>query len=107
MMSPTLMSLYLSKPMPHSNPAFTSDTSSLKRRSDPILPSWMTTLSRSSRACVSPERVMRPSSTMQPAIVPNFGVLNVSRTSAEPMRTSLNVGSSSPAIAFFISSTTL
>ena len=56
----------------------------------------MTTLSRSSRACVSPERVMRPSRTMQPAIVPNFGTLNVSRTSALPSRTSRSVGSSRP-----------
>ena len=43
---------------------------------------------------------------MQPAIVPNFGTLNVSRTSAVPTRTSRNVGSSRPAIAFFISSVT-
>ena len=41
MMSPTLMSLNFSKPMPHSKPALTSDTSSLKRRSEPILPSWI------------------------------------------------------------------
>ena len=39
MTSPTLRSLNLSKPMPHSNPAFTSLASSLNRRSDPILPS--------------------------------------------------------------------
>src|SRR4051812_10700034 len=40
--SPTLMSLNFSKPMPHSKPDLTSDTSSLKRRSEPILPSWTT-----------------------------------------------------------------
>ena len=107
MTSPTLMSLNRSKPMPHSKPALTSETSSLNRRSEPILPSKTTTLSRSRRAWVSPERVIRPSVTMQPAMVPNFGTLNVSRTTAEPIRTSLNVGSSSPVIAFFISSTTL
>ena len=67
----------------------------------------MTTLSRSSRAWVSPARVIRPSVTMQPAMVPNFGTLKMSRTSAMPSRTSLKVGSSSPAIAFFISSVTL
>src|SRR5262249_8441389 len=39
MTSPTLMSLNFSKPMPHSRPAFTSPASSLKRRSEPILPS--------------------------------------------------------------------
>ncbi len=39
MTSPTLMSLNFSKPMPHSIPLFTSLTSSLNRRSDPILPS--------------------------------------------------------------------
>src|SRR6478609_9715107 len=39
MTSPTLMSLNVAKPMPHSRPDLTSDTSSLKRRSDPILPS--------------------------------------------------------------------
>jgi len=32
----------------------------------PMRPSWTTTLSRSSRACTSPDRVMRPSVTMQP-----------------------------------------
>ena len=45
--------------------------------------------------------------TMQPAIAPTFGTRKTSRTSAMPSRTSLNVGSSSPAIAFFISSMTL
>jgi hypothetical protein len=50
---------------------------------------------------------MRPSVTMQPAIVPNFGTLKMSLTSAMPIRTSLKVGSSRPVIAFFISSVTL
>ncbi len=50
---------------------------------------------------------MRPSVTMQPATVPTFGVLKIWRTSAVPMRVSLSVGSSRPAIAFFISSVTL
>src|ERR1044072_8533792 len=59
--------------MPHSKPALTSLASSLNRRSDPIFPSWMTTLSLSRRAWVSPALVIRPSVTMQPAIVPNFG----------------------------------
>ena len=50
---------------------------------------------------------MTPSVTMQPAMVPTFGVLKICRTSAAPSRTSLNVGSSRPAIAFLISSVTL
>src|SRR6185436_6494379 len=37
--SPILRSLNRSKPMPHSKPLLTSLASSLKRRSDPILPS--------------------------------------------------------------------
>ena len=45
--------------------------------------------------------------TMQPAIDPIFGTRKTSRTSAMPSRTSLNVGSSRPVIAFFISSMTL
>src|SRR5690606_24550965 len=38
MRSPSLMSLYPSRPIPHSNPATTSRTSSLKRRRDAIWP---------------------------------------------------------------------
>ena len=38
MTSPTLMSLYVSKPIPHSNPSRTSFTSSLKRFNDPRVP---------------------------------------------------------------------
>ena len=107
MTSPTLTSLNFSKPMPHSKPALTSETSSLKRRSEPILPSWTTDVVAQQARLRSPERVMRPSVTMQPAMVPNFGVLKMSRTCARADATSLNVGSSSPVIAFFISSTTL
>ena len=55
---------------------------------------------------MSPDRVKRPSSTMQPATVPAFGSLNVCRTSAAPIRVSFSVGASSPAMAFFISSVT-
>src|SRR2546421_362876 len=40
------MSLKFSSPMPHSNPSRTSDASSLKRRSEAILPSQLTTPSR-------------------------------------------------------------
>ena len=51
---------------------------------------------------------MRPSVTMQPAIVPTFGTRNVSRTSADAHpHFAGSVGSSRPAIAFFISSVTL
>ena len=39
MMSPTLTSWYRSRPMPHSKPCLTSETSSLKRRREAILPS--------------------------------------------------------------------
>ena len=69
-------------------------------------PSWTTTLSRSSRACVSPDRLILPSTTMQPAAAPNFGTLNTSRTCACPTWISLTVGSRRPAIAFLISSVT-
>src|SRR5947207_937898 len=41
--------------MPHSNPSRTSRTSSLKRRSVFSVPSWITTLSRSSRT-LAPRR---------------------------------------------------
>jgi hypothetical protein len=44
---------------------------------------------------------------MQPATVPTFGTLKVSRTVALPSRTSLIVGSRRPVIAFWISSVTL
>ena len=50
---------------------------------------------------------MRPSMTRQPAIVPILGVLKICRTEATPMRVSFIVGSSRPAMAFFISSVTL
>src|SRR2546425_143672 len=44
------MSLKFSSPIPHSNPSRTSDASSLKRRSEAILPSQLTTPSRIKRA---------------------------------------------------------
>src|SRR5918996_2409388 len=47
--------------MPHSNPALTSRTSSLKRLSDSISPVCMTTLSRSTRTWAL--RLTRPSCT--------------------------------------------
>ncbi|MND03969.1 hypothetical protein D3C83_240310 [compost metagenome] len=47
--------------MPHSKPAFTSRTSSLKRFSESISPVWMTTLSRSTRTWAL--RFTTPSST--------------------------------------------
>jgi len=49
----------------------------------------------------------RPFGDQAAAIEPIFGTRKTSRTSAMPKRTSLNVGSSNPAIAFFISSMTL
>src|SRR5690606_14455291 len=76
MTSPSLMSLKFARPMPHSKPFVTSETSSLKRLSEAILPVQTTAPSRMSRAWMSPPRVMRPSVTIQPAIVPMRGALN-------------------------------
>src|ERR1043166_3473519 len=45
--SPCLTSPKLSSVTPHSMPVLTSLTSSLNRRREPILPVWITTLSRS------------------------------------------------------------
>src|SRR5213079_2596751 len=47
------MSLKFSSPIPHSNPSRTSDASSLKRRSEAILPSQLTTPSRIKRARIA------------------------------------------------------
>ena len=47
--SPSLMSLNFSRPTPHSYPSATSFTSSLKRRSEEILSSKITTPSRTTR----------------------------------------------------------
>ena len=47
---------------------------------------------------------MVPSSTNEPAIVPIFGMVKVSRTSALPSAFSRLTGASRPAIAFFTSS---
>src|ERR1051325_7731105 len=47
--SPTLISWNFSMPMPHSNPWRTSETSFLKCRSEPILSSSITRLSRNRR----------------------------------------------------------
>src|SRR5687768_7988400 len=46
MTSPSLTSWKFSRPMPHSNPSWTSRTSSLNRRSEPTRPSYTTTPSR-------------------------------------------------------------
>src|SRR5712692_7117295 len=59
--SPSLMSEKFFREMPHSKPAFTSRTSSLKRFSASISPVWMTTLSRSKRTWAL--RLTMPSST--------------------------------------------
>src|SRR4051812_12892101 len=57
----SLTSVKLLSDMPHSKPALTSRTSSLKRLSESISPVWMTTLSRSTRTCAL--RFTKPSST--------------------------------------------
>src|SRR5450830_444589 len=63
-------------------PARTSEASSLKRRRDSSSPSKITMSSRSTR--IGRLRCTTPSITMQPAIAPNFGERNTSRTSAIP-----------------------
>src|SRR5213080_1317872 len=99
--SPTLMSLNPSIPMPHSKPSRTSRTSSLKRLSDAMLPSYTSTPSRITRT--RDVRGMTPERTKHPAMVPTFAILNVCRTSASPSTTSFFSGVSSPSIAAFTS----
>src|SRR5437899_2788946 len=60
--SPGLTSLKFSTVMPHSYPACTSFTSSLKRRSEASLPSYTTTPSRTTRT-LAPARTIVPSVT--------------------------------------------
>jgi hypothetical protein len=91
--------------MPHSIPASTSATLSLKRRNEPTLPLQTIVPSRTRR--VSALRVTLPSFTWQPAIVPTFEALNVCRISAPPSVSSTSSGSSSPSIAARSSSVTL
>src|SRR6185436_5575764 len=73
--------------MPHSVPARTSLTSSLKRRRDSSAPSKITTLSRSTR--IGLLRLTEPSVTRQPATTPNLLERNTSRTVAVPTIDSL------------------
>ena len=75
MTSPSLISLNLSRPIPHSKPLTTSRTSSLNRFKLSIFPSKITTLSRSTRASLF--RVIFPSVTYEPATVPTLGTLKV------------------------------
>jgi hypothetical protein len=49
-------------------------------------------------------RVTLPLVTMQPATVPRFGMLKVSRTSSLPISFSFLIGARRPAIAAFTSS---
>src|SRR3974390_1135135 len=76
-----MSSLFLSGSR-HSKPALASRTASLKRLSDSSSPVQITTLSRSRRALAL--RLTRPSSTMQPAIVPTFATLKTWRISTSP-----------------------
>src|SRR5207245_214569 len=62
--------------IPHSMPLVTWLASSLKRRSDPTLPLKTTTLSRNRRTSAS--RLISPSETRQPAMVPTLGMRKVS-----------------------------
>src|SRR5204863_422670 len=64
--SPTLMSLNPSIPMPHSKPSRTSRTSSLKRLSDAMPPSYTSTPSRIT--CTRAVRGMTPERTKHPAM---------------------------------------
>ena len=49
-------------------------------------------------------RVILPSVTKQPAIVPALGMVKTWRTSALPMSFSREIGASMPTMAFFTSS---
>src|SRR5215510_12247898 len=82
--------------MPHSCPAATSRASSLKRLSCESLPSWITTLSRSSRT-LAPRSTL-PSVTRQPAMLPTFDTLKISRICALPSSVSRIDGASRPDI---------
>ena len=75
---------------PHSNPLDTSFTSSLKRFKDPSSPVKITIPSRITRTFE--ERVIFPSLTIHPAIVPTLVILNVSSTSTVEVISSLNSG---------------
>jgi len=89
-------------PIPHSNPLSTSLTSSLKRLSEAILLVRMGFWSRSRRTIEV--RVIFPSVTDDPAMVPSFGTLKVCSTFAWPTTFSLTMASSRPSIASFTSS---
>src|ERR1043166_4195703 len=76
--------------MPHSWPATTSRASSLKRLSCDSLPWWTTTLSRMRRTLAP--RCTTPSVTRQPATLPTFEMLKISRISALPRKVSRRGG---------------
>src|ERR1700732_5101052 len=76
--------------MPHSCPATTSPTSSLKWCRVSSLPSCTTTLSRMSRTWAP--RSTLPSVTRQPATLPTLEMVNTSRISALPRNVSRRVG---------------
>src|SRR5688500_1606123 len=101
--SPTWMSLKFLIDKPHSNPAFTSRTSSLKRLSESSSPVCTTTPARMRRTA-APRRTT-PSATMHPATVPTLEILKTLRTSTMPSTVSLRSGASMPPIAAFTSST--
>ena len=89
-------------PMPHSKPLSTSFTSSLKRRSEAILPVKIGFVSRSRRTIAV--RVTLPSVTEEPAMVPSLGTLKSCCTLAWPTTFSRMMASSRPSIASFTSS---
>src|SRR5579875_1835989 len=80
MTSPWRRSWLFDRPMPHSNPSWTSRTSSLNRRSEVIWPFHMITPSRRKRTF--DPRVITPWRTWQPAMAPILGTRKISRTSA-------------------------
>src|SRR5690606_4219090 len=100
--SPALMSLVSASTTPHSRPARTSSTSSLKRRSEAMVVAETMTSLRVSRAC-RPLRIA-PSTTSRPAALSFLPAGNTCLTSARPMTFSTRSGPSSPAISFAISS---
>ena len=105
MVSPTLKSLNPSKTTPHSNPAFTSLTSSLNLLSERIAPSNISLSSLLSLTLAF--RLISPSVTYDPAIFPTFEALKICLTIAFPIIFYSNTGASIPFIAFSTSSIAL
>ena len=88
--------------MPHSVPIGTSFASSLNLFKESSSPSNMTILSRSTLTGLF--LLIVPSVTIEPAICPNLGDLNISLTSAVPNISSFTSGAKWPSTEVLIPS---